>query len=137
MKKVWIASILACIMLLVPFTNVISANEVEDCNCNPTISDSQVVRIERLLDRLESRINFILLRYGHIPEVKEKCQKVLDIINSEGPWEDFCNDFYDFILFLWSFLGPIFGSYICIPLIWILSVVCFPFIPWVIESVIR
>ena len=89
MKKVWIASILAILMLMVPITNVVSANEVEDCNCNP-ISDLQVVRIERLLDRLESRINFILLRYGHIPEVKEKCEEILSIINSWEPFDIFC-----------------------------------------------
>ena len=83
MKKVWIASILATLILLVPINSVVGASDIiEDCNCNP-VSDLQVVRIERLLDRLESRINFILLRYGHIPEVKEKCEEVLDIINSD------------------------------------------------------
>ena len=64
MKKVLIASILTCIILMLPLTSVISANEIEDCNCKP-INDLQVVRIERLLDRLESRINFILLKYGY------------------------------------------------------------------------
>ena len=80
-------------MLMVPITNVVSANEVEDCNCNP-ISDLQVVRIERLLDRLESRISFILLRYGHIPEVEEKCEEVLELINSDGLLDIIC-DFVD------------------------------------------
>ena len=59
------------------FANEVSitktSEDEEDCNCNP-ISDIQVVRIERLLDRIESRINFILLRHGHIPEVAEKCR---------------------------------------------------------------
>ena len=81
MVKVWIASILATLMLVMPITNVVSANEIDDCNCNP-ISDSQVVRIERLLDKVENRINFILLKYGHIPEVKDKCEEILDIIHS-------------------------------------------------------
>ena len=82
MKKLWIASIFATLMLTVSLTSVVSANEVKDSNCKPTISELQVVRIERLLDRLESRINFILLRYGHIPEVEEKCEEVLDVIHS-------------------------------------------------------
>ena len=90
MKKVWIASIFATLMLLVPLTSVVGANEVEDCNCNP-ISDIQVVRIERLLDRIESRINFILLRHGHIPEVAEKCKEILEIINLEDIKNIFCD----------------------------------------------
>ena len=81
MKKVWIASIFATLMLLVPLTSVVGASEVEDCNCKP-ISDSQVVRIERLLNRLENRINFILLRYGHIPEVAENFQEISNKITT-------------------------------------------------------
>ena len=81
MKKVWIASILAILMLTVPLTSVVSANEIEDCNCKP-INDIQVVRIERLLDRLESRINFILLKYGDIPEVAEKNEEIYDKIST-------------------------------------------------------
>ena len=88
MKKVWIASILAILMLLVPLNSVVGTNEVEDCNCKP-FSDLQVVRIGRLLDRLESRINFIVLNYGHIPEVAEKCDGILEQINSND-FELFC-----------------------------------------------
>ena len=91
MRKVWIASILTILMLTVPISSVVSANEVEDCNCNSSISDSKVVRIERLLDELESRINFILLRYGYILEVKEKCEDILCIINSDDFLELFCD----------------------------------------------
>ena len=90
MKKVWITSILTILMLTVPITSVVSANEAEDCNCNPTINDSQIVRIERLLNRFESRINFILLRYGYIPEVAEKCEEMLNIINSWEPFDIIC-----------------------------------------------
>ena len=89
MKKVWIASILTILMLTVPLTSVVGANEVEDCNCNP-ISDIQVVRIQKLLDRLESGINFILSRYSHIPDVKEKCEEILGIIDSWEPFDIIC-----------------------------------------------
>ena len=102
MKKVWIASIFATLMLMVPFTNVIGASDtVEDCNCNP-ISDLQLVRTERLLDRLESRINFILLRYGHIPEVSEKCNEILANINLRPQaFELIC----DFLLIIYISFG--------------------------------
>ena len=76
MKKVWIAGILTILMLIVPINSVVGANEVEDCNCKLVISDSQVVRIERLLDRLESRIDFILLKYGHISGIEENHQEI-------------------------------------------------------------
>ena len=100
MKKVWIASIFATLMLLVPLTNIVSASDtVEDCNCNP-INDLQVVRIERLLNRLESRINFILLRYGHIPKVEEKCEEVLELINSDGLWDIICDAINGIIIFM-------------------------------------
>ena len=113
-KKVWIASILATLMLMVPLTNVVSANEVEDCNCNPSISDSQVVRIERLMDMLESSINFIMLRYSHIPEVMEKCEEILVIINSWEPFDIIC-EFLEYIL---TFM--IYMSYILPEPLWIL-----------------
>ena len=40
------------------------------------------VRVKLLLARLEVYINIILLRFGHIPEVAEKCHEILDVINS-------------------------------------------------------
>jgi len=107
MRKVWIASILATLMLTVPLTSVVSANDVEDCNCKPTISDLQVVRIERLLDRLESRINFILLRYGHIPEVAEKCEGILELIISNDLNSVFCDILEGIVTFFWDFLEVI------------------------------
>jgi hypothetical protein len=75
---------------MVPITNVVSANDVDDYNFNPT-TDLQLVRIERLLDRLESRIDFILLKYGHVPEVAEKCEEVLELINSDSLLDLFCD----------------------------------------------
>lgn len=116
MKKVWIASIFACILLMVPFTNVIGASEVEeDCNCNPTISDSQLVRIERLLDRLESRINFILLRYGHIPEVKEKCEEILELFNFDELWRLIICTIIHSILLLFTYFFLLFPEEFWLP----------------------
>ena len=80
MKKVWIASILATLMLTVLLTSVVSANEVEDCNCKPTISDLQVVRIERLLNKVKIYTNFISLLSKNNPEIKEKCEELSNMI---------------------------------------------------------
>ena len=128
MKKVWIASILATLMLTVPLTSVVSANEVEECNCKPTISDLQVIRIERLLNRLESRINFILLKYGHIPEVKEKCEEILDIISSDILWDfpiicSILEHLFDTLWSLYEFLCSILGNH---PNNFILHLIIYP-----------
>ena len=79
------------------------ANEVEDCNCKPIISDSQIVRIERLLNRLESRINFILLRYSHIPGIEQMTPRLSEIINSNDFNSDFCDNLEELIIYLLSF----------------------------------
>lgn len=98
MRKVWIASILTIIMLLVPMTSVVGSGEVEDCNCNP-VNNLQIGRLERLLNRLESSFNYILLKDGNIPEVEDKCKEILSIINSWRP-------FYLFCIVLYYILGP-------------------------------
>ena len=109
MKKVWIASILACIMLLVPLNSVIGVSDsIEDCDCNP-VRNLNVERVERLLNRLESRINFILLRYGHIPEVVEKCHEALELINSDSFIDMVCNIVWYLLLFIGDLLENISG----------------------------
>ena len=52
MKKVWIASIFACIMLMVPITNVVGVNEVDEdsVRASPLFN----VRSKRVIDE-ESR----------------------------------------------------------------------------------
>ena len=84
MNKVWIASILATIMLLVPISSVVGANEVvdEDClECQP-VNRVDLLRVKLLLTRLEVFTNVILSKLGHIPEIEEKCEEILDIIHS-------------------------------------------------------
>ena len=81
MKKVWIASILATLMLTVPLTSVVGANEVEDCiECQP-VNRVDLLKVRLLLIRLEVFTNIILSRLGHIPEVEEKCQEASERIS--------------------------------------------------------
>ena len=49
----------------------------ESINNFPMIND--------MLTELKTLINNILLRFGHIPEVKEKCEELLDVINEVRP----------------------------------------------------
>ena len=85
MKKVWIASILTCIILMLPITNVVSASEIdEDClDCQP-VSRVDLLKVKLLLIRLKTITNIIKSRFGHIPEIREKCkeasQRIADII---------------------------------------------------------
>ena len=99
-NKILIASLFATLMLLVPMTSVVGVSDVEeDCGCQP-ISNQQSIRIERLQSKLESRINFILLRYGDIPEIAEKCEEVLELINSDGLWDIICDAINGIINFM-------------------------------------
>ena len=99
-KKLLIASLFATLMLLVPMTSVVGVSDVEeDCGCQ-VISSHNLVRAERLLARLEVYINIILLRFGYIPEVAEKSEEILDIINSDGIGEVFCNTFWIVIVYI-------------------------------------
>ena len=82
MKKVWIASILATLILTIPLTSVVSANEVEDClECQP-VNRFDLLKVKLLMIRLETYTNIILSKFGFISEIEEKCQEILDHINS-------------------------------------------------------
>jgi len=111
-KKILIGSIIAVAILIgVSFTSVVGYNSVDsnvkaspistvrtsrtidgeskDCNCQD-VSRDNLAKAEKLLARLEVYINLILSRYRHISEVAEKCQEILDIINSDGVRDIFC-----------------------------------------------
>jgi hypothetical protein len=65
----------------------IKVNQRGKCSeCNK-ISDSDLIRLERLLNRGEvySKLLLVLSRYN--PEIKEKCEELLDVINSDRPWD--------------------------------------------------
>ena len=53
----------------------------EDCGCQ-TVNRVDLLRFKLLLIRVEVITNIILSKFGHIPEVEEKCQDILDIIHS-------------------------------------------------------
>jgi hypothetical protein len=59
------------------FANDISitttSNIKEDCGCQP-ISNLHLVRLERLLNRVEIYTNILSLLFKHNSEVKEKCE---------------------------------------------------------------
>ena len=62
--------------------STISNNEsVEDCGCQD-VSSQHLVRLERLLDRLEVSTKILLLLSKHNPEIAEKCQEMFDRITT-------------------------------------------------------
>ena len=89
MKKVLILGIIV-LFVSVGFQPVL-ANEVsitktsdivEDCGCQEN-NRVNLLRFKLFLIRLEAFTNIILLsKLGYIPEVAEKCEEILDIINS-------------------------------------------------------
>ena len=61
-------------------SSVVETSDSEnDCNCQD-ISKSDVYRIERLLTRLEFIVKIISIKFRNNPEIKEKCQELLDVI---------------------------------------------------------
>ena len=66
-------------------TNVVSDVD-EDCfECQP-MSRVDLLKVKLLLIRIEAITDVIVSRFGHIPEIQEKCEEVLDIINSDIHW---------------------------------------------------
>ena len=54
----------------------------EDClECQP-VNNVDILRVRLLVIRIKAITNVILSRFGYIPEVKEKCEEVLELINS-------------------------------------------------------
>jgi hypothetical protein len=94
-KKILIISLFATLMLLVPINSVVGVSDVEeDCSCQ-VVNRYDLFRVKLLMFKLKVITNTILLRFGHIPQVTEKCQEILDIINSGGLLENFCNAIWD------------------------------------------
>ena len=56
---------------------------VEDCGCEE-VSNNEFYRVKLLLVKIKVVTNFILMKFGNIPEIKESCQEILTAINSIG-----------------------------------------------------
>jgi hypothetical protein len=88
-------------MLILPLNNGVGVSDVEDdCNCQ-VVSESDIYRIERLLNRLEFIIKIISIRFRNNPEIKEKCQELLDLrcdCENSNSWD---------FLILCTFLYPL------------------------------
>ena len=87
-KKILIACVFSFIILLVPITSSVGLSE--DCDCKKNNS-SNIINEEKILEKIVIYINIILLRYRHLPEVKEICDKISADINSYGINDIFCN----------------------------------------------
>jgi hypothetical protein len=96
-RKILIASIFATLILLVPMTSVVGVSDVEDdCGCED-VNRYDLFRVKLLLVRLKVYINIILLRFGFIPEVAEKCEEILDVIKSDETWHPICDILEDYM----------------------------------------
>ena len=61
-------------------TNIVSDVE-EDClECQP-VNRVELLKVKLLLIRIEAFTNVILSRYGHIPEIREKCEEASERIS--------------------------------------------------------
>ena len=61
-------------------TNIVSDVE-EDClECQP-VNRVELLKVKLLLIRIEAFTNVILSRFGHIPEIREKCEEASERIS--------------------------------------------------------
>jgi len=60
--------------------SIVNNQSEDDCGCQ-VVNRYNLFRVKLLLVRLEVYINIILLRFGYIPEVAEKCQEILTKLN--------------------------------------------------------
>jgi hypothetical protein len=56
----------------------------EDCDCQE-LDSKTLSRVNLLLTKLKLRTDLVSKRFGHIPEIKEKCDKLSDVVNSINP----------------------------------------------------
>ena len=80
----------------------------EDCGCQD-VNRVDLLRFRLLLIRIEAINNVILTRFGHIPEIREKCEEILDVIYSDdsGLFCDILGIFFNIYIALILTYNPI------------------------------
>jgi hypothetical protein len=78
----------------------------EDCDCQE-IDKINPVRVKLLFNQLKVVSNILLKKFGHNPEVKEQCQKLLELIKSnrksyEPPFPIFCSILENITISVWE-----------------------------------
>ena len=58
----------------------------KDCGCNK-VSDADIIRLEKQLDRLDRYTNLLLVLSKDNPEIKQKWGEMLDVLNSDRKWD--------------------------------------------------
>jgi len=94
MKKEWLVKSLA-LGVVVLFIGVgiqpaisnevfipVTSSSEDDCLECQEVNNVELLKVKLLLLRLEIVTNIILSKLGDIPEIKDKCEKLLDIIHS-------------------------------------------------------
>jgi len=108
-KKILIASLFATLMLLVPMTSVVGVSDVEeDCGCQVS-SKSNLVKVERLLNRFEIYSKVLLVLSKHNPMIAEKSQKLLEIFDTDRFLNNdiICLSLFFIMLYIGGFLPVI------------------------------
>jgi hypothetical protein len=67
------------------FNVAIPRDKQEDCDCQETDKINPVI-VKHLFNKLKVATNNLLSKFGHIPEVKESCYNIFDILNSYNPF---------------------------------------------------
>jgi hypothetical protein len=66
-------------------SSVNTIEKKEDCECE-IVDNSNQDNVIQLLNEVKVFVNNVLLKFGHMPYVKEKCQDLLDVLNLFNPF---------------------------------------------------
>ena len=140
MKKVWIASILATLMLTVPINSVVGTSDIDkDClECQPA-SRVELLKFKLLMIRLEVFINILSSKFSYIYKIVENddeisnklktFQKMVNEYKHNLPWDE--NPIICTILWLniflitpvWVFFATLYEKYEDIPIFQIILLI--------------
>ncbi len=76
----------------------------KDCSCEK-VCIKDLIKLERLVNSLKVYVHLILLGNPYKSEITNNCQNILDILNSDDFWEDFCDVVGNLITYLQNLIN--------------------------------
>jgi hypothetical protein len=92
--------------------------QLEDCYCQE-VDRVNIVRVKFLFNRLKVFTNILLVRFGNMPEVKEKSKELLEVVDSNRQLDfpifprvcDFLEGIIDNLSAIFDYIFELMGKY--------------------------
>ncbi len=76
----------------------------KDCDCEE-VSNKYLNKLEQLLNSLKVYVHLFLFGNRYNSEITNNCQNILDILNSNDFWEDFCDTVGNLVTYLQNLIN--------------------------------